>query len=70
MQTTKEKPKRTRKRTTTSKRNASADKSCCKKPAQVESFFAAALTVRGRFMLSWMMLKAAMRILIKGRAMV
>ena len=34
------------------------------------SFFAHALTVQGRFTLSWMLLCAAVRILIKGRALV
>lgn len=34
------------------------------------SFFAHALTVQGRFTLSWMLLCAAVRILVKGRALV
>lgn len=38
--------------------------------AEEPSFFAKALTVRGRFTLAWMMLKAAVRILVKGRALV
>ena len=38
--------------------------------AEATSFFAHALTIRGRFTLSWMMLKAAVRILINGRALV
>lgn len=38
--------------------------------AEATSFFAHALTIRGRFTLAWMMFKAAVRILIKGRAIV
>jgi hypothetical protein len=34
------------------------------------SFFAHALTVQGRFTLAWLLLCAAVRILIKGRALV
>jgi hypothetical protein len=34
------------------------------------SFFAQALTMQGRFTLSWMLLCAAVRILVKGRALV
>ncbi len=34
------------------------------------SFFAQALTMQGRFTLSWMLLCAAARILVKGRALV
>ena len=34
------------------------------------SFFAHALTIQGRFTLAWMLLCAAVRILIKGRALV
>lgn len=38
--------------------------------SEVTSFFASALTIRGRFILSWMLLCAAVRILVKGRALV
>lgn len=39
-------------------------------PAPADSFFAEALSVRGRFTLSWMLFRAGLRILIKGRAIV
>lgn len=59
--TTQAKPKRrsTKKRKTQTKTSAPAN-----------SFFAEALSVRGRFALSWMLFKAGLRILIKGRALV
>jgi len=38
--------------------------------SEVTSFFATALTIQGRFTLAWMLFKAAVRILIKGRALV
>lgn len=64
MTTTKPKPKRKRaskpKTTTTTRPIA----------AETTSFFAQALTIQGRLTLSWMMFKAAVRILIKGRALV
>ena len=38
--------------------------------AEATSFFAHALTIQGRLVLAWIMIKAAVRILIKGRALV
>lgn len=58
------KPKTTRK--TTRKRLADVD---VVTPCET-SFFATALTVRGRFLLSWMLFKAGFRILLLGRAIV
>jgi len=59
--TTQTKPKR---RSTTRKRKTKTET-----PAP-NAFFAKALTVSGRFTLAWMLFKAGLRILIKGRALV
>lgn len=52
------------------RKRASKPKTTQPVTAEATSFFAHALTVRGRFILSWMMFKAAVRILFKGRALV
>lgn len=61
MTTTKPKPKRKR---------AFKPKTTQPVDSEVTSFFAQSLTIQGRLVLSWMMFKAAVRILIKGRALV
>lgn len=60
--TTEAKPKAKRKRAPRKTTN----------PATVEepSFYARALSIEGRFALAWMLQKAAIRILIRGRALV
>ena len=60
--TTPTKPKRRRKPT--------ARKKTTNPISSEPSFFAHALTIQGRFSLSWLLLCAAVRILIKGRALV
>lgn len=62
--TTQTKPKRRRKTTAKPKTTYPVQSDCG------PSFFAHALTIQGRFTLAWMLFKAAVRILVKGRALV
>lgn len=65
MTTTTTKSKRRRKTTANNKPNYAAVTA-----GDEPSFFARALTIKGRFTLAWILLCAAVRILIKGRALV
>jgi hypothetical protein len=62
--TTQAKPKQRRRKA------AAKPKTTIPVTAEATSFFAHALTIQGRFVLAWIMIKAAVRILIKGRALV
>jgi hypothetical protein len=54
----------------TKRKRVSKPKATLPVTTETTSFYAHALTVQGRFVLAWMMFKAAVRILIKGRALV